>query len=167
MVPKRVRRTYLEMTKRPVYGKIGFDEDILIMQATKPTVSFYRFLYYEVGQPWNWVDRRKMSDEALQEIIQNPCVQIHVIYKKGIPAGYVELNGNVSDEIEIAYFGLMPECIGGGLGKKFLQWSILKAWSMDVQRVWLHTCTLDHPSALLLYKRMGFVAYDSEEYEFK
>ena len=64
--------------------------------------------------------------------------------------------------IELAYFGLMPEFIGKGLGKFFLNAMIDRAWAHKPKRVWLHTCTLDHPQALAVYQRAGFTPYKQE-----
>jgi hypothetical protein len=67
------------------------------------------------------------------------------------------------DEVEIVQFGLMGPFIGQGLGKYFLQWTIDRAWSYQPRRVWLHTCTLDHPVALPNYLKAGFVITKKEE----
>lgn len=162
----RVTRTYLEMTERPAL-KIHMPEDARIERAQLPTLSFYRFLYSTVGHAWRWRDRLKMDDESLYAIIRHPRVEIDVLYMAGVPAGYVEFDTRQADQVEIAYFGLMPEFVGQGLGKKFLQWSVARAWSFEPRRVWLHTCTLDHPSALPLYQRVGFKIVRTEAYLFE
>ena len=164
---KTVQRTYLEMREQPSIDEVVWDDRIQIVHAIKPTVSFYRYLYNTVGESWTWIDRRKMSDEDLKQTIQNDKIQVHVLYLLGVPAGYIELDFRNSLEIEIAYFGLMPEFIGQGFGKKFLQWGISRAWKVSPQRVWLHTCTLDHPGALPLYEKAGFKKYKTEEYILK
>jgi GNAT superfamily N-acetyltransferase len=80
----------------------------------------------------------------------------------GVPAGFVELDFRVEGEIEISQFGLMPEFIGQGLGKYFLQWSIDKAWSRGPKRLWLFTDSQEHPAALQNYLKAGFVVYKEE-----
>ena len=77
----------------------------------------------------------------------------------GVPAGYAELDRRAPPDIEIGYFGLMPEFIGQGLGGYLLDWAIHHAWRMQPRRLWLHTCDLDHPGALG-YQRSGFRIYD-------
>jgi GNAT superfamily N-acetyltransferase len=74
----------------------------------------------------------------------------------------VELDRRVDGEVEIAYFGLMPDYIGRGLGPALLGWALERAWSYRPRRVWLHTCSLDHPKALAVYRRAGFEVYDRE-----
>jgi GNAT superfamily N-acetyltransferase len=152
--------TYLEMREPPPHRQNKPpQENLLIMQAACPTVSFYRYLYNTVGVPWLWYERRRFSDDDLRAIIQHPKVEIYVLYVNGVPAGYAELDLRQKPDIELAYFGLMPEFIGNGLGTYFLNWAIDTAWSRHPKRLWLHTCTLDHPHALAFYRRAGFVPY--------
>ena len=85
-----------------------------------------------------------------------------VLHVRGVPAGYVELDRRVEQEVEIAYFGLVPEYIGRGLGPALLDRALERAWSYGPRRVWLHTCSLDHPKALAVYRRAGFEVYDRQ-----
>ncbi|NUM79515.1 GNAT family N-acetyltransferase [bacterium] len=159
----RVVTTYLEMFERP---KIVFEPKpgTSIIRAEKPTVSFYRYLYNTVGASWLWVDRRKMKDVELRMIIQDPKVEVHVLYVHGTPAGYAELDLRRPDEIELGYFGLIPDFVGQGLGKYLLMWAVDAAWKKNPQRFWVHTCSLDHPTALPLYQKCGFKIYKTEEH---
>ena len=133
-----------------------------VIHAQHPTVNYYRFLYDAVGGPWQWLSRKKLSDEELVRIIHDPRDEIHVLHVDGVPAGFAELDRRTEGEVELVQFGLMPEFIGQGLGKYFLQWTIDKAWSYGPQRFWLHTCTLDHPNALPNYRKAGFELYREE-----
>ncbi len=151
--------TYLEMHAPPQRASTPAPPEVLLLHAVRPTVSFYRYLYNTVGQKWLWYERRQMSDENLRAIIHDPRIEIHVLYVEGVPAGYGELNLHHMPNMELAYFGLMAEFIGKGLGKYFLNAMIDKAWAHEPQRLWLHTCTLDHPQALGVYQRAGFVPY--------
>lgn len=137
-------------------------EGLTVVEARRPTVAFYRFLYNTVGQPYNWHSRGRLPDAELATIIQDPLNEVHVLYAEGTPAGFAELVRRTPDEIELIQFGLMPEFIGQGLGKWFLQWAIDKAWSYGPRRFWLHTCTLDHPAALPNYFKAGFHLYKQE-----
>jgi GNAT superfamily N-acetyltransferase len=104
-----------------------------------------------------------MRDDDLRAIIQDTKVEIYILYVNGVPAGYAELDLRQEPDIELAYFGIMPEFIGNRLGPFLLNWIIDKAWSYNPQRFWLHTCTLDHPKALAVYQQAGFVPYKFEE----
>jgi GNAT superfamily N-acetyltransferase len=120
-----------------------------------------------VGSNYDWTSRKKLSDAELAAIVHDPKVEIHVLFVDGVPAGFVELDRRVEGEIEITQFGLMPEFIGQGLGKHFLQWAIDKAWSYRPRRLWLHTCTTDHRAALPNYLKAGFATYKEEVKERK
>ncbi len=153
--------TYLEMTERPTRPSTPVPAGKLaIFRAEQPTVSFYRYMYDTVGEPWNWTDRRRLTDDELTAIIHDPDVAIYVLYVAGVPAGFAELDGRIEGAVELSYVGLMPEFVGRGLGGYLLDWAVSAAWQMEPKRVWLHTCSLDHPSALPMYQRAGFVPYD-------
>jgi GNAT superfamily N-acetyltransferase len=103
------------------------------------------------------VDRRRVSDEELEEILHAATTDLYVIYINGVPAGFVELNSaELPETVDIAYFGIMPEFIGMRLGPYFLRWALDAAWDMEPERVTVNTCTLDHPKALPMYQRAGF-----------
>jgi GNAT superfamily N-acetyltransferase len=162
---------YLQMWEPP-YGGEGAETrpwpippmQIHLLHAQPPPISFYRYLYNTVGDAYEWYDRRRLSDAQLAHIIHDPLVEVHVLYVRGVPAGYAELDRRqtATQEIELAYFGLMPEFVGQGYGLTFLQWAVQKAWSYQPQRVWVHTCSLDHPNALGVYQKAGFVLYKEE-----
>lgn len=152
--------TYLEMRTPPTrpaapapVGKLA------ILRAEAPTLSFYRYLYDTVGEPWNWTDRRVLPDDELGAVIRDPKVEIYVLYSGGVPAGFVELDKRREREVELAYFGLIPEFVGRGLGTFLLDWAVRAAWLDGPERVWVHTCTLDHPRAIAMYQRAGFTPY--------
>lgn len=150
--------THLEMTARP--GHLPPPQrpsEALLWRAVNPELSFYRYLFSAVGEPWLWWTRTLMSDARLREVIHDPRVEIHVLYAEGQPAGFVELDRRTRDEVEIAFCGLVPRFIGRRLGAFLLQSAIGWAWAPpNVRRVWLHTCTLDHPKAVAFYERHGF-----------
>lgn len=77
-------------------------------------------------------------------------------YVSGTPAGYFELETQTDGNIEIAYFGLLPSFIGHGLGGALLTAAVERAWALGARRVWVHTCSLDHPRALPGYQARGF-----------
>ncbi len=157
--------TFLELTSRPkARASLAERADISgIWRAHPPSLRFYRFLYDSVGDSYYWYMRRNMSDASLREIIEHPEVEIFVAYVHGTPAGYVELDRRTAHETQIAYFGLLPEFVGRGIGPWLLDWGIQRAWREDCGRVWLHTCTLDHPSALAMYQRAGMRMFKQEE----
>jgi GNAT superfamily N-acetyltransferase len=153
--------THLEMLARPERPRlpVPVGPTLALIRAEHPILSFYRYLYDSVGGPWLWFERRIMDDERLAAILQDAKVQLTVLYAGGVPAGFYELDGRVAGSVELAYFGLMPEFIGRRLGPFLLDRAIEAAWAQAPERVWVHTCTLDHPKALALYQRAGFVPF--------
>jgi hypothetical protein len=57
----------------------------------------------------------------------------------------------------------MPSEIGRGAGAYFLHQSIQLCWTKPISTLLVNTCTLDHPRALPLYQKMGFVPYARED----
>jgi|APSaa5957512535_1039671.scaffolds.fasta_scaffold59957_2 ribosomal protein S18 acetylase RimI-like enzyme len=156
--------TYLEMLERgSLPHVVPKARRFALMGAADITVSFYRYLYDAVGRPWYWTDRKKLSDEELTAIIQDEAVEVYVLYVGGVPAGFFELDARAMPTIELAYFGIMPEFIGLGLGPYLLGQALDMIWQREPSRVTVNTCTLDHPKALPLYQRFGFNPYNQEE----
>lgn len=156
--------TYLEQSERPLVKEPPAPRGkIAILRAENPPIHFYRYLYRLVGDPWKWVSRRVMNDEELASIIHHPAVYLYVLYFNGVPAGFAELDARENKDIEIKFFGLVPDFVGKNLGRYFLLQVIDLAWSFGPKRVRLETCTLDHPAALPLYQKMGFRVFDRRE----
>jgi len=152
--------TYLEMLGRPAVQRVPAPPDKLaLMRAEDYTVSFYRYMYDIVGRPWLWFERRLVDDAALAALIAKPTIEIFVLYVRGVPAGFFELDTAAPRETKLCYFGLIPDFIGRRLGPYLLQAAIDQAWSRPLDRFWLHTSTFDHPRALATYQRAGFVVY--------
>ena len=146
--------TYLEMLVRPEGRRVPAPLDKLaLMRAENSTASFYRYLYNTVGEPWLWFERRLIDDAALAAEIRKPTIEIFVLYIRGVPAGFFELDIAAPRETKLCYFGLVPEFIGRRLGPYLLQAAIDQAWSRPLNRMWLHTSTFDHPRALSVYQR--------------
>jgi GNAT superfamily N-acetyltransferase len=157
-----VKTTYLEMLARTVQVVPPPRDGLAVVHARKPTVAYYRFLYDAVGRDYDWTSRKMLSDAELAALLNDSRLEVHVLMAEGVPAGFAELDRRIDGEIELVQFGLMPEFIGQGLGRYFLQWAIVKAWNYGPRRFWLHTDTEDHPAALPNYLKAGFTVYKEE-----
>lgn len=135
---------------------------LTVEHVRAPSVPYYRALYDAVGKDYDWYSRRKMSDEVLAAILGDPGDELHVLHVAGAAAGFAELDRRQPGQIELVQFGLLPQFIGQGLGKWFLNWAIDQAWSYQPRRLWLHTCTRDHPAALPNYQQAGFALFRQE-----
>jgi GNAT superfamily N-acetyltransferase len=88
---------------------------------------------------------------------------LYVLYYRGTPAGYAELNYRETTQVELIYFGMLPEFIGQRLGPYFLHYMIqVASQRTGVISMLVKTCTLDHPKALETYTKAGFVPYKTE-----
>ena len=116
-----------------------------------------------MGEAWGWTDKLALSDECWQEYAESSDLRTWVAYFKGSIAGYFELRSNSNLNVEIAYFGLAPKFIGKGFGAHLLSSAITFAWEKcNARRIWVHTCTLDHPNALSNYQSRGLKIYHEE-----
>lgn len=155
--------SYLEMTAPPAGTALPAPlPGLEVHRAIRPTLSFYRYLYDAIGADWTWYERKKLDDAQLAAILHDPRVEVNVLWVRGVPAGLTELDRRDPADIELAYFGILPEFIGQGLGRWLVDWTIHHAWHARPRRFWLHTCDLDHPRALPLYQKAGLRLYDQQ-----
>jgi GNAT superfamily N-acetyltransferase len=147
--------THLEMTQpQPV------SEDPpgawSLRRVENPGIDWFRELYVRIGGEWLWFSRVRMSDAALAERIQSPLVEVHALVDGGRDEGLLELDFRKPEACEISMFGVTARLIGSGAARFLINRALELAWSREARRVWLHTCTFDHPSALAFYQRSGF-----------
>jgi GNAT superfamily N-acetyltransferase len=157
--------TYLEMRSRDQLRPRRADARFQVRETTNRDWRFNRDLYLQVGDQWDWIDKRSWADDQWKEYATAPELRTFAAYYDDALAGYYELLRDKENGIEIAYFGLLPEWIGRGLGGALLTSAIEEAWRMDPKpsRVWVHTCNRDHPQALANYQARGMVVYKVEE----
>ena len=147
--------THLEMTERPVLPPDPADTWTL-RKVDNPGLDWFRELYLRVGEEWLWFSRVQMSDVELAAIIQSPLVEVYALVQDGRDEGLLELDFRQSGQCELVFFGVTAKLIGSGAGRFLMNRALELAWSRPVTRVWVHTCTYDHPSALAFYQRAGF-----------
>ena len=157
---KQVHIWHLERTIEPEKPLVDSQYDLKLASANLPELN--RMLYLAVGAPWMWYERFNWSYREWRQFLDRPNVQTWIAYDGATPIGYFELEGQRNGSAEICYFGLLPEFIGKGHGRALLQDAIDKAWDLGGRRVWLHTCTLDHPNALRNYQARGFEVFKEE-----
>ena len=148
--------TTLEMTKRPAPRPLP-ESPLQLTAWTTPDPAKYRALFRRVGAPWLWFSRLAMDDATLTRIVHDPAVAVFaVLDRRGIEVGMLELDFRNRGACELAYVGLIPELAGHGHGRWLMAHALMRAWAKGIERVWVHTCTLDHPSALGFYRASGF-----------
>jgi GNAT superfamily N-acetyltransferase len=158
-------RTYLEMGEAAALRSAREPDLALSIAPLDPCPpAVWRFLYIEVGRRYRWVDRLDWTDDDARAYLDDPGVSVWLLSVDSSPAGYFELRRHPDGSVEIAYFGLMHSYIAQGLGGHLLTVATRQAWALGANRVWLHTSTLDHPSALPNYLARGFQIVRSENY---
>ena len=122
-----------------------------------------KFFYKQIGRKHNWVDRLVWEDKKWIDYINNPNIQTYVLKQEQDLIGYFELIFcEKKQEIEIAYFGILEDYFGKKLGGFLLSEAIKKSFLVEVKRVWVHTCSLDHQNALKNYLARGMTIFKSE-----
>ena len=163
--PVTATRTYLEMIDSGALRPARMpDIDVRVSRRDPCEPAFWRHLYETVGAAYRWLDRLPWTDEEIESYLNDPAVSLCVMMAGEELAGYFELRREPDDSVEIVYFGLMPTFTGQGLGGYLLTDAVQRAWAMGARRVWLHTCTFDHPHAIQNYLARGFRVFKTEQY---
>ena len=148
--------TFLDMTERPQVE--AHPSSLSLHRMKAPSADEYRALFRLVGARWLWFSRLLMDDAALEAIIRDPAVEVlKVVDDDGRDSGMLELDFREAGVCELAFVGLVPELSGKGHGRWLLSEAVRRAWREGVERVHVHTCSLDHPAALAAYRRAGFL----------
>ena len=135
---------------------------VAIEHVVAPSAALYRDLYDEVGRPWLWYERRLLSDDALQALLDQPGHELHVARDGSGLIGYFELGGE-----ELVFFGLTLDYIGRRIGPWLLDRAIERAFALGWPKILLNTNSLDHPRALDTYRKAGFRPVRREEKELR
>jgi len=156
--------TALEMRERPALPSLAARDDVVLRRMERPSTDWYRRIFRRVGEPWLWTSRLLLDDAALGAILGDPGVEVSALGAPDEPEdaafGLLELDFRTRGACEIAFFGLEIGRTGRGLGRYMMTKALARAWSQPgVERVWVHTCTLDDPSAVRFYRAMGFTPY--------
>jgi GNAT superfamily N-acetyltransferase len=158
-------RTYLEMREPSALRPARIDmPGLQITQDSSRDPALWRWLYTEVGRSYRWVDRLPWSEDDARAYLNDPRVSLWLLTVDGARAGYFELHREPDGAVEIVYFGLLPAFTGRGLGGHLLTEAVEQAWRSGATRVWLHTCSFDHPAAVPNYISRGFRVFRTEDY---
>lgn len=151
--------TYLEMRVPPEGEPLPERPGLTLRCVERPELAWYRDLYRRIGTDWLWFSRLVMPDHEVRATITDPLVEVYALAVDGSDQGLLELDRRESPDIELAYFGLVPETVGQGAGRWLMARAIELAFAHRPRRFWVHTCSLDHPGALAFYRRAGFRPY--------
>ena len=162
---RNIIRSYLHITSkdRPIKSRCK-EKNLEVLLEEKPTPDLCKFFYKEVGKDFFWRDRLKWSDQDWLNYINNDFFKLYILKYNNKLAGYYELLYDPRAlSMEIPYFGIFKEFYGKGIGGYLLTDAILNSFNQKVDKVWVHTCTLDHPNALKNYLARGMKVFKTEE----
>ena len=153
-------QTFLEMRARPELRPCKADPSWRIERFEPADLTRFYALFHRVGDEELWTLRLQMSEEEVERLLSEPRFELYVLVTSDGDEGMLELDFRVAGECELSLFGVAPRLVGTGAGRYLINRGIEIAWSHEIERFWLHTCTLDHPNALAFYRRSGFVPYE-------
>lgn len=155
---------YLEMlASEHLNPKLSPSADVQITECLHKQFELNRFFYRYVGDAWQWFDKKEWDEQQWQAYAHRDELRLFMLSWKGTPAGYYELEKHQDGSVEIAYLGVAPAFLDKRLGGYLLTHCIEQAWQWQAKRVWVHTCSLDHPYALANYQARGLQIYQTEE----
>lgn len=153
--------TCLEMTAKPELRPAPNpnSDGLSLERLGADDTERFRKLFSAVGRDLMWFSRLIMPEDKLAAIIGDPQVHCLALVQGGQDIGLLELDFREQRQCELSFFGLVPSAVGGGLGRYLMNEALRRSWDAPISRLWVHTCTFDHPNALAFYQRSGFRPY--------
>jgi GNAT superfamily N-acetyltransferase len=151
--------TYLETFAKPPRLAEPARPDLVFRRVAAPDVAWYRETIRTIGEEWLWYSPLVMPEDRLAAIIRHPDMAIHVLERDGETVGVAELDRRIAGQVELSFFGVAASEIGTGAARLLMNRALDAAFAPGIGRVWVHTCTFDHPAAVRFYRRAGFSPY--------
>jgi GNAT superfamily N-acetyltransferase len=151
--------TYLEMFAPPPPQPEPERPDLTFRRVANPDVGWYRTTIRDIGEAWLWFSPLVMPDAKLKALLRNPLIEVYALERAGQTVGIAELDWRVEDEVEVSFFGVASPEIGTGAARWLMNRTLAAAFGDGPRRIWLHTCSFDHPAAVPFYLRSGFTPY--------
>ncbi len=161
---EKVKRNYLEINSLYDLREVVKPSKDYSLRLIDPiNFQLNKFFYKTIGKNHKWIDRLSWSEEKWINYVSSKNVQTFVLEFKDDLVGFFELIYHPEkNEIEIAYFGIIEEYQNKKLGSYLLSEAIKKSFKNSVERVWVHTCSLDHKNALNNYISRGMKIFKTE-----
>ena len=153
----------LEMEDVKFFKDVSSNPAISFLKAISPNTSYFLYLYKEVGRKYEWTDWLRSEKSKLESFLTDDNVILYSLILRGVPKGFFVLDYRLLRVCDLSYFGLFDDVTGKGLGK-FMMNRVFEEVieSGDAKTLTVNTNTLDHKSALPLYKKAGFNIYKTE-----
>lgn len=151
--------TCLEMTEKPALRPVPEPTGLRLERLGAADTERFRALFRNIGRDIMWFSRLVMTEDKLAAIIGDKDVHCHALVKEGEDIGLLELDFREPGMCELSFFGVVPSAVGTGIGRHLMNEALRRAWARPISRLWVHTCSFDHPNALAFYQRSGFRPY--------
>jgi len=164
----KVQRFFLEIKKeKKPKQKIIFPKNFQISLENEKDININKFFYRQVGKEHFWRDRLLWSDKKWKKYLDNINLEIFIMKIDDDPVGFYEQEYHKGkNEMELIQMGVLKEHQGKKLGSFLLKYIIQNTFNRDIERLWVHTCSLDHKYALNNYLSKGFNVFKKEEVDF-
>ena len=161
---QEVQRNYLEINSIEDLNDVNDPIEEYSLNLLEPqNFQLNKFFYKNIGKKHKWIDRLVWTENQWIDYVSSEKVKTYVLKYKGDLAGFFELIFHSEEnEVEIAYFGILEEYQNKKLGSYLLSQAIQKSFKRDINRVWVHTCSLDHKNALNNYIARGMKIFKTE-----
>ena len=161
---EEVKRNYLEINSLQDLQEVTEPTKDYSLNLLDPiNFQLNKFFYKNIGQNHKWVDRLVWTETQWIDYVSKDKVQTYILKYKDELVGFFELIFHFEKkEVEIAYFGILEEFRNKKLGSYLLSQAIKKSFSQNIDRVWVHTCSLDHKNALNNYIARGMKIFKTE-----
>ena len=161
----KLNRNYLEINSiKDLKPSIIPNKNCNIISVDPPDFQLNKFFYKQIGKEHRWIDRLTWDDKKWIKYVENPQVKTYILRDDKNLVGYYEAIFDLAKKnIELAYFGILKEYFGKKYGGYLLSEAISKCFEKDIDRVWVHTCSLDHENALKNYQSRGMKIFKSEK----
>ncbi len=161
---QEVHRNYLEINSIEDLNDVNDPTEEYSLNLLEPqNFQLNKFFYKNIGKKHKWIDRLVWTENQWIDYVSSEKVKTYVLKYKEDLAGFFELIfHSEKNEIEIAYFGILEEFQNKKLGSYLLSQAIQKSFQRDINRVWVHTCSLDHKNALNNYIARGMKIFKTE-----
>lgn len=153
---------FLQMPAPPAPAAASLPVGVVVDRVDEPDLDVYRTLYRQVGDAWFWLAHRRLREPDLRAVLEHQRRDLLIVSRDGEALGFSLLDLRHQPDVEIVYFGLRDVAMGGGVGGALMSEVQRRAWASGAQRLWLHTCQLDHPNAVPFYQHLGFEVYDEK-----
>ena len=138
-------------------------EGLEVVHVQEPYAELAKFMHILVGHPWRWGGRKTWTASDWETHVSDPNYVMLLAQFSGSPVGYSEMATEETGDVQIHTMGLAPQFVGKGLGGAFLSAVVAHAWTLTSTRVWLSTCSHDHPHARANYEARGFKVFETVE----